>query len=72
MARKGILQTASIAALVASIVVSVALWGKQDDNIFNGMLKADEFAIFHGRATLVTYRNIQKSHSTQFHQRFFV
>lgn len=46
IARKGILQVASIAALVASIVVSVTLWGRQDNNIFNGMLRADEFAIF--------------------------
>jgi NADH-quinone oxidoreductase subunit N len=44
--RKGILLFVGIAALVASIVVSVALWGEQDNSLFNGMIKADEFAIF--------------------------
>jgi NADH-quinone oxidoreductase subunit N len=46
IARKGILQVISIAALVAAIVVSVTLWGKADPDIFNGMLRADQFAIF--------------------------
>jgi NADH-quinone oxidoreductase subunit N len=46
VARKGILQVISIAALVAAIVVSVTLWGKADPDIFNGMLRADQFAIF--------------------------
>ena len=44
--RKGWLTIISIAGLAASIVVSVALWGRQDNSLFNGMLKADEFALF--------------------------
>ena len=46
IARKEILRFVSIAALAACIVVSVALWGRQDNDVFNGMIKVDEFAIF--------------------------
>lgn len=46
VANKGILRGLSIAALLACIVVSISFWGRQDDAIFGGMLRADEFAIF--------------------------
>ncbi len=46
IARKGILQAVSIASLIAAIVVSAAMWGRADPDIFNGMLRADQFAIF--------------------------
>src|SRR4030042_1943678 len=46
IARKGILRFVSIAALAACIVVSIALWSRQDNDLFNGMIKVDQFAIF--------------------------
>ncbi len=46
VANKGILRGLSIASLLACIAVSVSFWGRQDNAIFGGMLKADEFAIF--------------------------
>jgi NADH-quinone oxidoreductase subunit N len=44
--RKEILAAISITGLVACLGISVALWGRQDNTLFNGMLIADEMAIF--------------------------
>jgi len=44
--RKGILAAISITGLVACLGISIALWGRQDNTLFNGMLIADELAIF--------------------------
>jgi NADH-quinone oxidoreductase subunit N len=44
--RKEILAAISITGLVACLGISVALWGRQDNTLFNGMLIADELAIF--------------------------
>ena len=44
--RKEILAVISITGLVACLGISVALWGRQDNTLFSGMLIADELAIF--------------------------
>jgi len=46
VANKGILRGLGIASLIACIAISVSFWGRADDSIFGGMLRADEFAIF--------------------------
>lgn len=58
VANKGILRGLGIASLLACIAVSVSFWGRQDNAIFDGMLRADAFAIvfkviFAGTAILV-------------------
>ena len=46
VANKGILRGLGIASLIACIAISVSFWGRADDAIFGGMLRADAFAIF--------------------------
>ena len=43
---KGLLAAISIIGLLASLAVSVMLWGREDNAIFGGMLKVDELSIF--------------------------
>ncbi len=43
---KNALAALSITGLLASLAVSVALWGREENTIFNGMLKVDELAVF--------------------------
>jgi len=44
--RKGILAAIGITGLVACLGISIALWGREDNTLFNGMLIVDELAIF--------------------------
>ena len=43
--QKALLAALSVAGLLASLCVSVALWGK-DNELFNGMIAVDQLAIF--------------------------
>jgi NADH-quinone oxidoreductase subunit N len=43
---KGVLAAISIVGLLASLAVSVALWGRADNTLFNEMLQIDQLAIF--------------------------
>jgi len=44
--QKGLLAALSIAGLLASLAVSVSLWGRDDNTLFGGMLRVDHLAIF--------------------------
>ena len=44
--QKALLAALSVVGLLASLCVSVALWGKQDNELFNGMIAVDQLAIF--------------------------
>ncbi len=44
--RKGILAAISVVGLVASIGLSLTLWGGEDNSIFGGMLVVDELSLF--------------------------
>ena len=43
---KALLAALSVVGLLASLGVSVALWGRDDNTLFNGMLAVDKLAIF--------------------------
>jgi len=56
---KALLAALSVVGLLASLGVSVTMWGRENNELFDGMLKVDQFAIFFnflfcGVAILVT------------------
>ncbi|GAG32265.1 unnamed protein product, partial [marine sediment metagenome] len=43
---KALLAALSVVGLLASLGVSVTMWGRENNELFDGMLKVDQLAIF--------------------------